>query len=138
MNYLRAISTAVAVWIIGVHVFLVAIHLPISDDPELQANLALAIAFLPLAWFGAQYYYKTGSRTKGYQLAFIMALTAAVLDAIITVPLFFLPIGVTHSEFFGATGFWLLILEYTGIVILYDLIRRRKVMKRILDTTRHP
>ena len=58
MNYSRAIKTAVSIWGIGVLIFLIAGYLPISDDPELQANITLALAFIPLGWFGAKYYYK--------------------------------------------------------------------------------
>ena len=127
MNYSRAIRTAVAVWMIGVLLFLIGNFIPLSNNPELQANLTLAIAFIPLGWFGAHYYYKKGATTPAYQLAGIMAFTAAFLDAIITVPIFFLPIGMTYSEFFGAPGFWLLMAEYIGIVLLYDHLRRRRL-----------
>ena len=129
MNYPRAIKTAVSIWGIGVLLFLVAALLPLTNDPELQANITLAIAFIPLGWFGAKYYYKQGATSAGYQLALVMALVAALLDALITVPVFFIPIGIDHFAFFGAAGFWILIAEYMGIVILYDYLRRKKDLK---------
>lgn len=129
MNYKRAIRTGVAIWMIGVTLFTIATLLPISKDPELQGNLTLAISFIPLAWFGSRYYFKTEPQTKGYQLALVLAIIAIILDAIITVPLFFLPNGIGYAEFFGATGFWILMLEYTGVVLLYDYLRRKRSIK---------
>ena len=78
MNYSRAIKTAVSVWIIGVLLFLLSSFLPLGNNPELQANLTLAIAFIPLGWFGARYYYQQGAQTPAYQLALVMAITAAL------------------------------------------------------------
>ncbi len=131
MNYSRAIKTAVSIWGIGVLIFLIAGYLPISDDPELQANITLALAFIPLGWFGAKYYYKKGVATPGYQLAVVMAVVAAFLDALITIPVFFIPIGMDHLTFFSAAGFWLLMAEYIGIVILYDYLNRKKELKTV-------
>lgn len=129
MNYSRAFQVAVSIWILGVLFFITGNLLPLGMDPELQANLTLAIAFLPLGWFGARHYYKKGAQTPAYQLALVMAGTAALLDALITVPVFFIPNGMGYLEFFGALGFWLLMVEYIAIVLLYDLIRRRKMLK---------
>lgn len=129
MNYSRAIKTSVSVWIIGVLLFLLSSFLPLSNNPELQANLTLAIAFIPLGWFGARYYYQHGAQTPAYQLALVMAITAALLDALITVPLFFMPNQIGYAEFFGATGFWLLMVEYIGIVLLYGLLKRQNTPK---------
>lgn len=125
MNYSRAIKTSVSVWIIGVLLFLLGSFFPLGNDPELKANLTLAIAFIPLGWYGAPYHYKQGARTPAYQLALTMALTAALLDALITVPIFFIPNQIGYAEFFGAIGFWLLMVEYTGIVLLYGLFQRK-------------
>lgn len=125
MNYKRAIKTGAIIWVIGVFFFLIGSYLPLINDPELQANLTLAIVFIPLAWFGARYYYKNGSKTPGYQLALLLVVIAALFDAIITVPVFFMPLGMGHATFFGAVGFWMLVAEYAGIVMLYDFIRRR-------------
>ncbi|MCW5518898.1 DUF5367 family protein [Aureitalea sp. L0-47] len=129
MNYTRAIRTGVAIWMIGVTLFTIATLLPISNDPELQGNLTLAISFLPLAWFGSRYYFKSEPQTQGYQLALVLAVIAIVLDALITVPLFFLPHGIGYVDFFGAPGFWILMVEYTGVVLLYDYLRRRRSIK---------
>lgn len=125
MNYKRAIKTGVILWVLGVFSFLLGSYLPLLNDPELMANLTLALAFVPLAWFGARYYYKDGERTPGYQLAILLVSIAALLDAIFTVPVFLMPLGVSHAAFFGAVGFWLLVAEYAGIVILYDFFKRR-------------
>lgn len=125
MNYKRAIKTGAFIWVIGVSFFLLGSYLPIINDPELQANLILALAFIPLGWLGARYYYKRGDETPGYQLAFILVVIAALLDATLTVPIFLLPAGIDHTAFFGALGFWLLAVEYAGIVMLYDFQRRR-------------
>ena len=129
MNYSRAIRTGVSIWMIGVTLFTIATLLPISNDPEMQGNLTLALSFIPLAWFGSRYYFKREPQSKGYQLALVLAIVAIVLDAIITVPLFFLPHGVGYADFFGAPGFWFLMAELTGIVVLYDYLRRRRALK---------
>lgn len=129
MNYSRAFQAAVSVWIMGVLFFLIGSLLPLGMNPELQANLTLAIVFLPLGWLGARHYYKHGAQTPAYQLALFMAAVAAFLDAIITVPLFFIPNGLGHLEFFGALGFWLLMVEYVGIVLLYAYMRKRKALQ---------
>lgn len=131
MNYTRAIRTGVAIWMIGVTLFTIATLIPISNDPELQGNLTLAISFIPLAWFGSRYYFKTEPQTKGFQLALIMGTIAIVLDAIITVPVLFMPHGGTYKAFFGAPGFWFLMLEYIGVILLYDFLRRRKSLKHV-------
>ncbi|PQB05869.1 DUF5367 family protein [Aureitalea marina] len=129
MNYKRALKTAVSIWVMGVLLFVIAAMLPLSDNPELQANISLALAFIPLGWYGAKYYYKKGSTTPVYQLAFLLVFVAALLDALITVPIFFFPMGVDHQTFFGAIEFWLLIAEYAGIVILYDYLNRKKELR---------
>ena len=114
MNYPRAIKTAVSVWGIGVLLFLVAAFLPLTNDPELQANITLAIAFIPLGWLGAKYYCKQGATSAGYQLALVMALVAALLDALITVPVF-LPIIKAH----GFDPLWFGILFVINMEIGY-------------------
>lgn len=131
MNYKRAIKTAIGIWIIGVLLFLIGSFVPLLDNPELQANLLLAVAFLPLGWLGARYYYKGGKQTSGVRLALVMVTVAVLMDAIITVPIFFLPRGITHAMFFGTIGFWLLILEYAAIVLLYAYFRRKMTQKTI-------
>jgi hypothetical protein len=129
MYYTRAIRTGVTIWMIGVTLFTIATLLPISNDYEMQGDLTLAVSFIPLAWFGSRYYFKSEPQSKGYQLALALAIIAVVLDAMITVPLFFLPHGIGYADFFGAPGFWFLMVEYTGVVILYDYLRRRRELK---------
>jgi hypothetical protein len=49
----------------------------------------------------------------------IRAITAILLDAIITVPFFVQPQGGNYREFFGAPAFWLIASEIVLIILTY-------------------
>lgn len=131
MNYLRAFRIAFVNWIIGVSIFTLSYFFPFTENVELQANLSLAITLTALGWLGAKFYYRNGHKAPGYALALIILAVTIVLDALITVPVLFLPVGGTYGEFFGAAGFWILVMVYAGMVMGYDLYRRRIVLNRV-------
>ena len=123
MKTIRALLTAIAVWIGGVGTFVTSYYVPIMADSDLQANIALSLSLIPLGWLGSRSYYSKYNNPNGYFFGLIMVLTAILLDALITVPFLVLPQGGTYLDFFGATSFWFIALEYYLVVVLYWYVR---------------
>ena len=134
MHIKRALLAAVLVWILGVGVYISSYFFHFLEDAELQANIMLTLAVIPGALLGAFIYYKSGQKTHGLKLGGFMFATAMILDAIITVPLFILPLGGTHLSFFTDPGFWLIALLYIGVVMLYwklKVVKPRTTLSRL-------
>ena len=108
MKKLRAIGIGIIIWAIGVSVFTFSSYIFLLEDTEQQANMLLFIAVIPLVWFGTKLYYKGETDTHGYWVGQTFFLTAAVLDALITVPVFIIPNGGSYFQFFTDVGFWLI------------------------------
>lgn len=119
LNLKDAAFSALVVYIIGIAAFIGSYFLPIMDDPDLQANIVLMIVIVPAAIAGSSLYYRKRHATNGLTLGAVMFLGAIILDAIITVPVFILPMGGDHLSFFGDPGFWLIGLVYIGTVVGY-------------------
>jgi hypothetical protein len=119
MKLFRTIGIGIIIWILGVSIYTISFYFPILEDSELQANIFLSLGILPIAWFGAKQYYRKKSTTKGYWLGLAFFLTAAVLDALITVPFLIVPNGGTYQNFFTATGFWLIGIEFIIMTAAY-------------------
>ena len=119
MNIKRALLSAVIVWILGVSVYSGSFFFELMEDPELQANILLTLTVIPIAVFGAYFYYRKGHKTNGFKLGIAMFITAMVLDALITVPLFIIPLGGSHLTFFADPGFWLIGVEYILAIWFY-------------------
>ncbi|WP_422362110.1 DUF5367 family protein [Reichenbachiella sp.] len=119
MKTIKAIITAVFIWMVGVSVFTLSYYLPILEDLELQANLTVAIILIPTVWFGTQLYYQWSGYMHGLKVGAIMVPTLVVLDAVLTVPYFIIPYGGSYQEFFGAPSFWLIALECLLVIYLY-------------------
>ncbi len=119
MNIFKAISVGAFIWMLGATIYSISFFIPILEDPELQANILLAIFLIPIAWYGAGYYFKSVSNSHGIQVGLIMVITAISLDAMITVPFLIIPYGGTYQSFFSAPAFWLIVLEYLFIIALY-------------------
>jgi hypothetical protein len=85
--------------------------------------MLLFISVIPLVWFGAKQYYKKDANTHGYWVGQTFFLTAAALDALITVPVFVIPNGGTYYQFFTDLGFWLIGFEFMAIAVLYWYIK---------------
>ncbi len=118
MKTTRAILSGIIVWILGVAIYVTSFYIPVLDNAELQANIALAIGLLFLAWFSATTYFMKYPAASATKLAVIMVGIAILLDAAITVPLLVLPVGGTYEDFFGATSFWFIASEYFLTIIL--------------------
>jgi len=108
MKTIRAITIGVMIWIMGVAAYSLSFSIPLMENVELQANLTLLIAVIPLVWFGAQQYYKKDHTTHGLWIGFTFFSVAALLDALITVPFLIIPQGGSYAAFFGDPGFWLI------------------------------
>jgi hypothetical protein len=109
----------VIIWIIGVSLYSFSYFIPIFENAELQANLILTLAAIPLVWFGTKAYYKKTNRTNGLLVGLTFFLTAALLDAVITVPYLIIPNGGSYKQFFTDLSFWLIGLEFIIIATLY-------------------
>ena len=123
MKTLRALLTAITVWIAGVGTFIASYYIPMMSDPDLQANIALSLSLIPLGWLGSRFFYSKYNNPNGFFFGLIMVLTAVVLDALVTVPLLVAPNGGTYLSFFGAASFWFIALEYYLVVVLYWYVR---------------
>ncbi len=119
MKTVRAIGIGVAIWALGVSAYTLSFFIPVLDNPEQQANTVLFIVVLPLVWFGSKWYYNKERNTHGYWVGQTFFLTAAALDALITVPLLVLPNGGSYYAFFTDPGFWIIGLEFMATAVLY-------------------
>lgn len=123
MKQLRVIGIGIIIWIIGVSLYTLSFYLQVLEDPELQANIFLSIGILPIVWFGSKLYYRKNSATKGYWIGLTFFSIAAVLDALITVPILMAPNGVTYYNFFTAIGFWLIGIEFVTTATFYWYVK---------------
>ncbi|WP_422107672.1 DUF5367 family protein [Winogradskyella sp.] len=123
MKTIRVILIGVAIWILAVSAYTISFYLPILEDVELQANLVLLLSVIPLVWYGSAMYYKKEKGTHGFLVGLTFLLVSAILDALITVPVFMMPNGIDHYMFFTAPGFWLIALVFISIVVLYYYFR---------------
>jgi hypothetical protein len=119
MKTFRAVIIGVIIWIFGVAAFSLSFYVPILENLELQANLALFIVVIPLVWLGSKQYYKKDNKTHGMWVGITFFGVAAILDALITVPLLVVPKGGNHYIFFSDPGFWLIGGVFITTAILY-------------------
>ncbi|WP_281989832.1 DUF5367 family protein [Aquimarina aggregata] len=117
-NRLLSIVCAILVWVLGVSFYLASFYITILDNLERQANIIVALAIIPSACLGTYLFYKKG-QMKPTHLALIFVITAAVLDALITVPIFVIPEDGSYSTFFGDPMFYTIIVEFYFIVVYF-------------------
>lgn len=127
-NKLFSIACAFLVWILGVSFYLSSFYLPILENPEQQANIVLVLAIIPSAYLGAYLFYRKG-QMKPYVLALIFVVTAALLDVLITVPVFVIPAGGSYIEFFKAPMFYIIVVEFYFIVLYFGNYQTKKIKK---------
>ncbi|MEN0003629.1 MAG: DUF5367 family protein [Bacteroidota bacterium] len=123
LNVKMAALAALIAYLIGVAAFVGSFFAPILQSPETQANVVLGIAIIPAALLGAHFYYRHTYSTNGFILGAFMFSIIMALDALITVPLFIIPAGGSHFDFFTAPSFWIIGLELILTVALYWRIR---------------
>lgn len=119
MNMIRAILSGALVWLCIFFTFGVLGYVPAIKDSLTQQVLIIAILIIPFATFGASLYYKNGNKENGMIIGFIIALTALLLDAIITVPLIEIPKGGSYQDFYTFPLLWLLVLINMATVYFY-------------------
>ena len=129
MKTLRAISIGIGIWILGVSFYSMSFYFPILENSELQANLVLFFTVIPLVWFGTSIYYKSKDLTHSLGVGSVFLLVSAGLDALITVPIFMIPNGVSYSEFFFSFGFWTIASEFLLISTLYYYSKVKPVIQ---------
>ncbi len=120
LNFKHALISSSVVYILGITAYAGSFFVPLMEDPELQANLVLMVAIVPVVLLGSHIYYRRGYTTNGLVLGAVMFMGAIILDATITVPVFIIPYGGNHLSFFSDPGFWLIGLEYVAVVIVYS------------------
>ena len=126
MKTIRAILIGIIIWILGVSVYTISFYLPLLENEELQANLILFIAVIPLVWNGSALYYKKDKETHGIWIGLMFLAVSAFFDALITVPVFMKPNGVSHFEFFTDLGFWGIAMVFISVVVMYYRLKVRK------------
>lgn len=118
MQTIKVITLGVIIWVIAISVFSVSYYIPLLNNLELQANIALAIALIPIVGLISRYYFLKNSNASGVKTAVLMLSTGIILDACITVPFLIVPNGGSYQEFFISITFWLIVMEYLLLVIL--------------------
>lgn len=124
MNYLRAILSGTIVWVCVFTTFVVFAYVPGLKDSIDQQGIIADVLLIFYATVGAAVYYKKGSKETGLIIGPIMALTALVLDVLITVPIVEIPAGRSYHTFFTSYVLWVLVVINMGTVYVYW---RRKV-----------
>lgn len=119
MKTKRAILIGIAIWIVAILFYVTSYYVPVLENAETQANIILFVVVMPLVWLGCSYYYKTNNKAHGLKVGLTMLLTAAVLDALITVPVFIIPNGGNHYHFFTSLSFWIIAFEFLTVAALY-------------------
>ncbi|WP_138433978.1 DUF5367 family protein [Winogradskyella algicola] len=123
MKTKRAIVIGFIIWMIAIICYIVAGSIATTQQLKHLPGTVLFIVVMPLVWFGAKFYYKNDNKTHGYWVGQTMLLTAAALDALITVPVYIIPMGGSHYSFFTALEFWIIAFEFLAIATLYWYIR---------------
>ncbi|MFY7670432.1 DUF5367 family protein [Tenacibaculum sp. MEBiC06402] len=127
-NKTRAILSAILVWIVGVTAFLLSYSFSVLSNPDLQANITLVLAIIPSVFLGTYMYYKKGKITPA-KLALIFMSTAAILDVLITVPIFIIPAGGSYAVFFSDPMFYIIMVEFYCITTYFGnyFIKKQQV-----------
>ncbi len=123
MKTKRAILIGIAIWFLAVCAFTLSFYIPLMEDYELQANLFVGLALIPLTWFGANLYYRAEQKSQGIKVGLAMLLTGVILDATVTVPFLVIPAGGSYYQFFTDISFWIIAIVYLFVVSLYHMIR---------------
>ena len=115
---MNAILFGIGIWIAGIAAFLLSSSVSVLTDPELQGNLALAIALIPIVTIGTKLYFKRFPKANPFLVGLLFFATVFTLDALITVPFLMQPHGVSHADFFLTLPFWMIAVEFYAIVII--------------------
>ncbi|MEO1262616.1 MAG: DUF5367 family protein [Bacteroidota bacterium] len=124
MNISRAIFAGTITWFLVLSAFVVLSFIPGVVESLTLQGVIVGLMVIPFGSLGAAFYYKKSKRQIVWPVALAMALTALVLDALITVPFIEMPYnGRGHVAFFSDPLFWALFTEIIVVVWLYWAIR---------------
>lgn len=128
MKHLRAILIGAMVWALIFFSFALLGFVPtLKDSLNLQA-LVVGILIVPYAIFGASIFYKNGNKENGIVIGVIMAVTALMLDTLITVPFIEIPNGGTYQSFFSFPLLWLLVFINIASVYFYWRLKIKRII----------
>jgi len=119
MKKIRAISTGALVWLFIVITFVILGYVPMLKDSLDRQAIVVSIFIVPFAVYGASVYYRNGSKENGLIIGIVMAATALLLDAIVTVPLIEIPKGGSYQGFYTYPLLWLLVAVNIATVYFY-------------------
>ncbi len=117
-NRLLSIIYGILIWVLGVSFYLTSFYIQMMENPDLQANIVLVIGILPSTCLGTYLFYKNGVM-KPSSLALTFMSIAAMLDALITVPVFIIPAGGSYYDFFSNPMFYFIMVEFYFIVTFF-------------------
>lgn len=115
LNLKRAISIGALLWLIIFIEWSIIVMTPVLKDLKFWQYVIHFFILIPIVCFGASYYYKNKNNTNGFLLGLVMMLTAAILDAVITVPLLVIPQGGSYIDFFFSVHGVFFSLEFIAI-----------------------
>lgn len=119
MKYLRTVLSGTLVWACVFTTFAVFAYVPGIKDSIDQQGVIADVLVIVYAAVGAAFYYKKGSKETGLIIGPIMALTALILDVLITVPFVEIPAGRTYHSFFTSYVLWVLVAINMTTVYVY-------------------
>ncbi|MBO6607195.1 DUF5367 family protein [Psychroserpens sp.] len=123
MKTFKAILIGIGIWFLAVSFYTLSFQIELLADPEQQANFVLLAVLLPLVWYGAHLYFRMEQNTQSFLPGLIFFVVAGILDALITVPLFIIPNGGSHLDFFTDLGFWFIGLVMILTTVLYYYLK---------------
>ena len=126
MNILRAVLTGIIVWALIFVEWSIIVFAPVLKDLGNWQWIIHFIALILIAIVGLSFYYKGSVKTNGLLVGLIMLATGIVLDAIVTLPFFVSPQGITYAEFFLNP---LMIVGFAELLLVSWLYWKKKVMK---------
>jgi hypothetical protein len=124
MKLLRGILIGALLWVLIFVEWSIIIFTPILKDLGNYQYIVHYLILIPIVIFGANYYYKSKDKVNGFLLGAVMLITGMILDAIVTVPLFTIPQGTVHMEFFLAP---LMLAGYIEFLLITGLYWVKKV-----------
>ncbi|MEM9363487.1 MAG: DUF5367 family protein [Bacteroidota bacterium] len=119
MKTFRTIGIGTLIWILGVSLYTLSFYVPMMENLELQANLVLFVAVIPLVWMGCKLYYRNHREAHGLLLGLTFFGISALLDVLITVPYLVVPNGGSYESFFIDINFWMIGLEFILVSVFY-------------------
>jgi len=111
------------VWLFVSIAFAILGYVPSIKDSLDHQTLIVGVLVIPFATLGAAFYYKSGSKGSGVIIGLTMAVTALLLDALITVPFIEIPNGGSYQRFFSYPLLWLLVAVNMVTVYFYAWLK---------------